>query len=172
MQNQIKMQLQRKEAVFFNPVYHKALLFTLAGSLLLAGAGLAGILDSLDKAFHYAFEDAGGKKLIAQFSAQAAAYITKPGRATALTYQTLYVCLAFITLHVYLNHYKKTKIAAGFYGAICAICIVLFLTGKVVSGSDWPSKLREHLTSFLISPFPVILLAATLKTTRQVKIYR
>ena len=83
-----------------------------------------------------------------------------------LTYGLLYTGLSFCTLHVYFNRYRETKVIAGLYGSIFLTCSLLIVIGKIGPNGLWAYMLCRRLIEMVVSPLPVILLAAALSTLK------
>lgn len=138
----------------------KFLLVTLAAGLFFTGVYTEQIYLGLDRFYQHLFSSFGVFSFLNRSQAEVSAQLTMRSWPTMLTYGLLYTGLSFATLHVYFNHFWKTRITALFYAAVFLLCVLLIGVGKLVPEFEWAYKLCRRIIELVVSPFPVVLLLA------------
>lgn len=87
--------------------------------------------------------------------------ITMRGLPSMLLYGLLYCLLCLTSLVVYFGQKRKVLLAAGFYGCIFALCLLLIFMGKIFSDFIPAYNLARRLIEMIVSPLPVVLFIAT-----------
>ncbi|HSI91324.1 MAG TPA: hypothetical protein VK927_09425 [Adhaeribacter sp.] len=168
MQNLLpKLFLPENEHIFLLKAgQRKVVLSGLLVLLIAAGVFTEQIFLWLDHFFIGLFSTLGLYEVLQQSQAEVSSQLTMRSWPAMLSYGLMYTVLSFLTLHVYFNRLWKTKIAMSFYLGIFLICSLLIITGKLTPNGNWAYMLCRRLIEMVVSPLPVILLAAALSTFR------
>src|SRR5688572_8608894 len=161
MRNLLQIQLsERIQHAFTISSNRKPLLFCLLLILFFTGVYTEKIYLLLDQFFYFLSTKAGFLSFLNNSQAEVSSLITMRSWPTMITYGLGFTGLCFITLHVYFNDFRKTKITAAFYASIFIFCLSLIVLGKIVPDFTWAYKLSRRIIELVVSPFPVVLLIA------------